>query len=333
MSGKSLILEQLNRISVSKTQRKFHKVKFRIQPLYNKYRLDRYLKIMMPWYSKNKLNTYISNGEFTKNGRVVKKGDKLNADDVLIRAYYKEERIIDINKIDIEIIYEDDELLVVSKPPTIAVHPNSAYQSGTMLQILEEKYGYKNLRLTHRLDKETSGLILIARNKEMATFLTKKFYKRNIEKRYLAFVNGEVTEKYFSVKFNMGDDINSKIRLKQWERDDGAHSHTEFTLIKQYKDYALVEALLKTGRQHQIRVHLSYYGNYVIGDKIYGVDEMIFDEFSGKGLTYKMLQKLEIDHHLLHAYKISFYDERRDKFFSFKAKLPDDYSKFIKNKL
>jgi RluA family pseudouridine synthase len=219
--------------------------------------------------------------------------------------------------------------LVVNKPPTIPVHPNSAYQSGTMLQILEDKYHYTDLRLVHRLDKETSGLILLAKDKLMAAFLTRKLTSRNIEKRYLALVNGVVKDDYFTVKFNMGTDKTSKIRIKQGPADDGVISHTEFTLVKQYKNYALVEALLKTGRQHQIRSHLSYYGNYIIGDKIYGVDEMIFDEFVEKGLTVEMLKKLKINHHLLHAYKLSFYDEIRDKFFSFKAKLPKDFSEFI----
>jgi len=310
-------------------KRYLHKVSYEILPLYNKYRLDRYLKIKMPWYSINELNLYIENGEFLRNGKTIKKGNKLYSNDVLTRVYYKEEPYIDISKIDIEIIYEDDELLVVNKPPVIPVHPNSAYQSGTMLQILEEKYNYKNLRLVHRLDKETSGLILLAKNKEMAAFLTKKISHRNVEKRYLALVNGKVKDKYFTIKFNLGLDRNSKIRIKQGLADDGVISHTEFTLIKQYKEYALVEALLKTGRQHQIRVHLSHYGNYIIGDKIYGVDEMIFDEFVEKGLTDKMLNTLKVSHHLLHAYKLSFYDERRDLFFSFKAKLPKDFSKFI----
>lgn len=318
-------------ISLSKNGKKkyLHKVSYEILPLYNRYRLDRYLKIKMPWYSRNELNSYIKNGEFFRNGNLIKKGNKLYFSDTLTRIYYKEEPFIDVSKINIELIYEDEELLVVNKPPTIPVHPNSAYQSGTMLQILEDKYNYKNLRLVHRLDKETSGLILLAKNKKMAAFLTKKLSSRNIEKRYLALVNGIVKDKYFTVKFNMGIDKTSKIRIKQGAVDDGVISHTEFTLIKQYEGYALVEALLKTGRQHQIRSHLSYYGNYIIGDKIYGVDEMIFDEFVEKGLTLEMLKKLKINHHLLHAYKLSFYDEIRNKFFSFKAKLPKEFSNFI----
>jgi 23S rRNA pseudouridine1911/1915/1917 synthase len=323
----------INNLIVNNKRRYLHEVSYEINPLYNRYRLDRYLKIKMPWYSISELNLYIQNGEFLKNGKTIKKGDKLHSNDTLTRIYYRDEPYIDQSIIDIETVYEDDELLVVNKPPTIPVHPNSAYQSGTMLQILEEKYAYKNLRLVHRLDKETSGLILLAKNKEMAAFLTKKLSYRNVEKRYLAFVNGTVKEKFFTVKFNLGIDKNSKIRLKQGEVDDGLFSHTEFTLLKQYKDYALVEALLKTGRQHQIRAHLSSYGNYIIGDKIYGVDEMIFDEFVDKGLTPQMHKILEIDHHLLHAYKLSFYDEKRDKFFSFKAKLPKDFSNFIKTKL
>ncbi len=315
---------------VKNGKRKYlHKVSYEISPLYNRYRLDRYLKIKMPWYSRNELNSYIENGEFFKNGKLIKKGNKLYSSDTLTRIYYKEEPFIDVSRIEIEVIYEDDELLVVNKPPTIPVHPNSAYQSGTMLQILEEKYNYSNLRLVHRLDKETSGLILLAKNKEMAAFLTKKLTSRNIEKRYLALVEGIVKDKYFTVKFNIGIDKNSGIRIKQGPVDDGVFSHTEFTLIKQYDNYALVEALLKTGRQHQIRSHLSHYGNYIVGDKIYGVDEMIFDEFVEKGLTSEMLKKLKINHHLLHAYKLSFYDERRDMFFSFKAKLPKDFSDFI----
>ena len=317
----------------NKKRRYLHKVSYTVQPQFNKYRLDRYLRIKMPWYSRSEIMSYIENGEFLRNGKVIKKGNRIYSDDILTRIYYREEPYIDISKIDLEIIYEDDELLVINKPPTIPVHPNSAYQNGTMLQILEQKYNYKNIKLAHRLDKETSGLILLSKNKETAAFLTEKLTNRSVEKRYLALVKGVVKDKYFTVKFKMGINRNSLIRLKQVPTENGVFSHTEFKLIKQYEGYALVEALLKTGRQHQIRAHLSHYGNYIIGDKIYGPDEMIFDKFIEKGLTYDMLKLLETPHHLLHAYKLSFYDKRRDKFFSFKAKLPKDFSGFIKCKV
>jgi len=308
------------------------KLKFDLLPLHNRWRLDKLLIAKMPWYSRNEIHKYIDKGEFTINGRVAKKGSRVNYTDNLVRHFYRYEPKIDTSKIDIDIVYEDESILVVNKPPVIAVHPNSAYQSGTMIQILKDRYNYKDIRLVHRLDKETSGLMLLAKTKEDAVYFMHKFINRNVEKRYLALVNGIINPNEFSVKIKLGLNNQNIVRIKNVETPDGVFSHTDFKLIKQYKNYALVEAFLKTGRQHQIRAHLSWYGNYIVGDKIYGVDETIFDQYTNTGLTLEMLNKLLVDHHLLHAWKLSFYDDRKQKFYSFKAKIPTDMINFIKTK-
>ncbi len=304
---------------------------YKIDSTYHNYRLDKYLSKIMPWYSRTQLQEYIERGEFYLNGLLAKKGDKVKQSSVLLRKYLREEPDIDINTVIIKTIYEDDDIVVFDKPPTIAVHPNSAYQSGTMLQILEEKYNYKDLKLTHRIDKETSGLILLAKNTKYANLLTKYFFNRKIEKTYLAIAKGIVKDKEFSVKLNLGTALNSIIRIKQGENNsDGLFSHTDFKLIKQYNNYALIQCYLHTGRQHQIRAHLAHYGNYIIGDKIYGPDETIFDKFVLNGFTEDMLEQLETERHLLHSYKLSFFDEIKQKQFLFKAPLPVDMINFIK---
>lgn len=234
-----------------------------------------------------------------------------------------------MNLISLPILYEDDNIVVVNKPPTIAVHPNGAYQSGTLVQLLEEKYGYQKLRPVHRLDKETSGAIMMAKNKRYATYLIDLFFDRKIKKQYLAIAKGTMIQPYFTVKVKMGS-VKSLVRLKQWPTEDGLFSHTDFRVIKQYNGYALVEANIHTGRQHQIRVHLSYSGNYVVGDKIYGPDEQLFDQYTLTGMTSDMLAQLETSRHLLHAYKLTFRDELAGKDIVVRAPLPDDMSGFIK---
>ncbi len=308
-----------------------HETKIESDAVHYRYRLDHFISIKMPWYSKTEIHKFIEAGEFFLNGVPAKKGKRLGLNETIIRKYWRAEAFVDYDSINIEKVFENENFIAFNKPPTIAVHPNSAYQSGTMIQILEEKYGYQNLKMAHRIDKETSGLILFAKTKEYTTYLVDKFFDRTISKKYLAVVKGIVPETIFSVKMMLGLSTNSKIRIKQGENPkDGLFSHTDFKVIKQYNGYALIEATIHTGRQHQIRAHISNYGNYIIGDKIYGSDEMIFDKFTLNGMDDEMLKTLEVPRHFLHAYKISFFDDFTKQEIKIKAPLPQDMQSFLK---
>ncbi len=303
---------------------------FKVTSTYNKWRIDKLLIHRMPWYSRNQIHEFIDSGEFTLNKKKAKKGARVNTGDIIVREFYKFEPKLD--DITIDIIYEDEDLLVVNKPQGLTVHPNSAYQSRTLIQILKDEYKYDDIRLVHRLDKETSGIILLAKGKDNCTFFMNKFQKREVEKIYIAVVDGIVKEKDFSVKIKLGLSKDNIVKIKNYESEDGYFSHTDFRVLEQYKNYALVQALLHTGRQHQIRAHLSWYGNYVIGDKIYGVDEKIFDEFASVGMTKEMLRRLMVKNHLLHSWKLSFFDERKNKLHSFKTPIPRSFCNFIEKK-
>jgi len=235
----------------------------------------------------------------------------LSSGDVV--TYYPEPVIEPSINRDYKVVHEDDDLLVINKPSDLPCHPGGVYYENTLWYILKQKYGY--LSLINRLDRETSGIMLIAKNKASASFYFNKMMKREIEKEYLVLVHGlfddDIDGKGWLIK-----DSNSKIRKKRKfipdvnaVSEDGKgdpdreFSHSNFTAIKSDETYTLLHCKIYTGRTHQIRATICSLGYPVVGDKIYGLDDSYFFKFINDTLTIDEWTRLVIANQALHSFK------------------------------
>ncbi|HEY1719119.1 MAG TPA: RluA family pseudouridine synthase [Verrucomicrobiae bacterium] len=221
-----------------------------------------------------------------------------------------------------EIIFEDGELVVVNKPAGLVCHPT---KNGEMSSLIGRARLYLNSQpstlnsqphLINRLDRETSGVVLIAKNSEVAGELGKILESRAIEKEYLAIVHGHVRENSGLIDAPLGKDEHSIVAVKDCVRADGAPSQTEFfverrfvrllTLNPQLSTFSLLRILPRTGRKHQIRIHLAHIGHAIVGDKLYGGDEDLYLALVQNRLTAAQRARLIFAHHALHARAVRF---------------------------
>ncbi|MDO5780154.1 MAG: RluA family pseudouridine synthase [Clostridium sp.] len=232
-------------------------------------------------------------------------------DNISISLNKKESQNIEPEKIDIDIVYEDSEIIVVNKRPNMVVHPTKRYQSGTLANALLYYFKETNqdciVRLVSRLDMDTSGLIIIAKNQYAHMELSNNMQQNEIEKRYLALVHGHMEEMEGTIdKPIYRPEIEGNMKRVVDER--GQRSITHYKVIERLKDADLVECLLETGRTHQIRVHLSSLGHPIYGDTLYG------DESDSEVISRQAL----------HAYGLNFKSPRTKKPLELRAELPND---------
>lgn len=263
------------------------------------------------YHDRNKWIDHIKNERITLNGEKTSKSAILKSGDKII---YYPEPIIEppVNKNYIT-LYEDEDLLVINKPCDLPCHPGGIYFENTLWYILKEKYSY--ISLINRLDRETSGVMLIAKNRESAKFYFNKMMDREIKKEYLVIVHGKFPE-YLSGKGWLCPDNNSVIRKKRKfiPDDNGIQPEGEgdkskefcesrFSLVKYYEDLSLVKCELKTGRTHQIRATICSLGYPVLGDKIYGLDDSFFFKFINDELSKSEWENLALHNQALHSWK------------------------------
>ena len=237
-------------------------------------------------------------------------------DEIVINLAKKESQNITPEKIDLDIVYEDKDIIVINKSPNMVVHPTKRYQSGTLANGLLYYFKESNqdciVRLVSRLDMDTSGLIIVAKNQYAHSELSNQMQNNNVEKRYLALVHGHFSEKEGTIDLPIyRPEIEGVMARVIDER--GQRSITHYKVIESYKDAELVECLLETGRTHQIRVHMKAMGHPIYGDTLYG-------ETDDSGL---------ISRQALHAYKLKFQSPRTKDELALTAKLPADIEKLI----
>lgn len=305
------------------------------------WRADQFLKTQYKHFSRNKLHGLIDEGRIcivresigvTQEARIkpsstVRTGDKLK---VSTRRTVLEEPKVDLNY---SVLYEDDYILVVNKPGNLPVHPAGKFLFNTLLmQLRRERADWlakgHDFFLIHRLDRETSGVLLMAKTSEMAGHLVKQFRERKTEKRYYAVVLGHCRESKFTVDADIGSAPNSHIRLKMAAFPKGTgemDALTHFEVVRQGRNVDLVDCDLKTGRQHQIRVHLSHYGNPVVGDKLYGTNDQIFlDHINRRPLSDEAIAQLKMPRQALHSRYLKFFHTPLGKWMEIEAPLPKD---------
>lgn len=249
------------------------------------------------------------NEEIKKLNYIVTKGDYIKID-----LNREENQNIDPQNIPIDIVYEDEDIIVVNKPPYMVVHPTKSHRDGTLangvLYHFKEQGEDCIVRLVSRLDMDTSGLVIIAKNQHSHMFLSKEMSANSVEKIYLAIVHGRLKEKYGTVNQPIGRP--SVESIKREVMDDGQNSITHYEVLEEYGDASLVKLRLETGRTHQIRVHLSYMGSPIYGDSLYGKED---DNF--------------IMRQALHAHKLKFIHPKTKKEITLESPIPQDMKNLI----
>jgi len=226
----------------------------------------------------------------------------------------EESQNIEPEKMDLDIVYEDEDIIVINKKPYMVVHPTKSHFNGTLsngvMYYFKETGQNSIVRLVSRLDMNTSGLIIIAKNQFAHMKLSKEMREEHFQKRYLALVHGNLKEREGTINkpiYRESDDV-----IKRVVDPRGQESITHYKVLERYENADLVECLLETGRTHQIRVHLSYLGNPIYGDFLYGEEE---DEL--------------IPRQALHAYGLDFYSPRTREKLSLRAEMPEDMKELI----
>ena len=295
-------------------------------------RLDKFLVDRLERTSRNRIQNAAEDGYVKVNGIPVKSSYKVKPLEVITieMPYPVRDMELIAEDIPIEIVYEDDALVILMKPKNMVVHPGFGNFSGTLLNAM--LFHFQNLPmnpdarpgLVHRLDKNTTGLMVIAKTEEALTHLGKQFFDRTLDRRYVALVWGDVKEDG-TVFGNTGRSLKDrKVFTVFPEGDHGKHAVTHYKVLKRYGYVTLVECKLETGRTHQIRVHMKHIGHTLFGDFEYGGDRVL------KGTTftkYKQFVQNCLDllpRQALHARTLSFTHPTTGEWMSFESELPAD---------
>jgi 23S rRNA pseudouridine1911/1915/1917 synthase len=237
---------------------------------------------------------------------------------------------------ELTVLYDDSRLLAVDKPAGVVVHPSGRHVSDTLIQRVHARYGggfeLEKLgapRLCHRLDRETSGIVLVALDPIAHADAQQQFERREVEKEYLTIVWGNPDRESGIVDLPIGTTRVSSIALKMTVAADGQPCRTDWRVVERFDDCALVACHPLTGRQHQIRVHMHAIGHPVVGDKLYGVDEALFERSLDDALTAEDHADLGLDRHALHNHRLVFRTTRSRERVEVTSPMPDDMQAFL----
>ncbi len=282
---------------------------------YDKMRADKYLSEVVEGYSREKIRDIINRGDVRINGCLIKPSTKVTKNDVII-IIIPEETVLDVSaqNIPLDIRYEDSDLIIVNKPQGMVVHPAPGNYTDTMVNAL--LYHAEHLSaingvirpgIVHRIDKDTSGLLVVAKNDFTHKALAKQFHDHTIERAYIAFAHGIFHHAKGLIDAPIGRNPNDRKAMAVTDKNN-KRAVTHYELIDNYDDLALLDLHLETGRTHQIRVHMRYIDHPVVGDKLYGYHTALDDRFLGQ---------------LLHAYKLGFIHPRTKEYIEFRSNAPD----------
>ena len=296
-------------------------------------RIDKFLMNRIENASRNKIQLAAKNGSVKVNNISVKQNYRVKPSDEIkvMFSYPPFENLLKPEKIDFQIIYEDRDLLVVNKPPNLVVHPGHGNYSGTLLNGI--LYHVKDLPennsgrpgLVHRIDKDTSGLLVVAKSEIAMRNLSEQFFLKQTKRNYIALVWGSFKNKSGSVNNYIGrDKKNRMIMSVSDDKDHGKNAITHYKVLEDLNYVSLLECRLETGRTHQIRAHMKYLGNPIFNDERYGGNKIL------KGTIFtKYKQFVEncfklLPRQALHAKSIGFNHPRSNKIMSFESELPND---------
>ena len=261
----------------------------------------------------------IENNNVMVNGKAVKPSYTLKENDNLEITNYIEETDILPENIPLDIYYEDDDLIVVNKPSGMVVHPAPGHYTGTLVNAL--LYHTKNLSsvntdirpgIVHRIDADTSGLLLVAKNDKVHNILAEAIQKKEVVREYVALVEGIITEDTATIDAPIGRDINNRKKMCVTSTNS-KEAVTHIKVLERLNKATLIRCKLETGRTHQIRVHLSYIGHPVVNDPVYGYKKLVDESFG----------------QMLHAEKLGFVHPTTKEYMEFTAPVPDRFNEIL----
>ena len=283
-------------------------------------RLDKFLSESLEDTSRSDVQSRIKSGEITVNDEIVKPNYKLKTDDVItVHERQLIESEIVPEDLNLDIVYEDDDVAVVYKPRGMVVHPAAGHASGTLVNGL--MYQLKSLSgingelrpgIVHRIDKDTSGLLMVAKHDVAHRHLVEQLIDKSVTRKYIALVHGVITHDKGTIEAPIGR--NTKNRQDMAVVDNGKDAVTHFNVLERFKDYTLIECFLETGRTHQIRVHMQYIDFPLVGDPKYG-----------------RRKTMDTDGQLLHAALIGFTHPMTEKELVFEAPLPEFFEEILED--
>jgi 23S rRNA pseudouridine1911/1915/1917 synthase len=307
-------------------------IEYVVEPNYAGWRLDRYLGEKLRRLSRARIHGIIQRGlhceHRLKPATLVYPG----------LAFRIRRRISDEPRTPtaLPVLFEDAWLMVLGKPAGLPIHPSARYQKGTLVSLLRERFGEGYAEPVHRLDRETSGLVVCGRTTEACRVLGKLFISRDVHKEYLAICEGHPPEDTFFVDAPIAEGtelIRIAVRIDAVE---GKESRTRFQVLQRFtregEPFALLRCYPETGRQHQIRIHLHEVGFPLVGDKMYGPDPGYFDRFSKHCLEPEAWGRLRLPRHALHNAHISFPHPGTGARVSFDSPLPADLLDFVEGR-
>jgi 23S rRNA pseudouridine1911/1915/1917 synthase len=293
-------------------------------------RLDKTLVNLMPELSRSQWQRLISKGFVLVNGKPGKASQRIE-DNVIIEAEIPEpnESALKPQEIPLDIRYEDNDIVVVNKPAGMVVHPGPGHSSDTLVNALlahcPDLPGVGDTKrpgIVHRLDKDTSGLIAVAKNDQALRYLQAQFKSREVSKHYIALVEGEIQPSNALIDAPIGRDPNQRKMMAvfspgvhQTKSKKARAAQTRYIALEYFEEFSLVDCSPITGRTHQIRVHLSYIGYPIVGDKIYG----------------RRKQRTPLNRHFLHAVQLAFRRLSDDTLLTISAELPTELQKTLDN--
>lgn len=287
-------------------------------------RIDKFLAKKHNDFSRSYIQKLI-NEEYVKiNNKSIKKSYKLKKGDS-VEVYEKESEELDLEpyELGLNIIYEDKSIILINKPAGLLVHPSPHEKKKTLVNALLDYTndlsgigGVKRPGIVHRLDKNTSGAIVVAKDDKSHRNLIKQFKNRNTKKIYKAIVNGNFKYKDGKIDAPIGRDPNNRTKMAVTKKNS-KKAITHFEVIEKNSNYSYLKLKLETGRTHQIRVHLSYLGYPILGDSKYGNN------------NENIKSNHKVERQLLHSYSLGFYHPIKNKWMEFKAELPVDFTKIL----
>ena len=282
-------------------------------------RIDKYLGETTD-YTRSKIQKMIENGNILVNNNKVKSSYTLKENDNVEVTDYVEETDILPENIPLDIYYEDNDLIVVNKPSGMVVHPAPGNYSGTLVNAL--MYHTNNLStvntsirpgIVHRIDADTSGLLLVAKNDKSHNLLAEAIQKKEVVREYIALVDGVINEDTATIDAPIGRDVNNRKKMCV-TGSNSKEAITHIRVLERYKNATLIRCKLETGRTHQIRVHLSYIGHPVINDPVYNSKKLIDKDFG----------------QMLHAEKLGFVHPTTKEYMEFTAPVPAKFNEILK---
>ena len=294
------------------------KIRIEVENLEKNERIDKYLSSKLDdSFSRAKIQKLIDEELIVVNDKVIKSSYKVSNGDVILITDKEEDMSVKPEKMDIDIVYEDDDVMVINKKSGIVVHPAPGNYSGTLVNGL--MYLSKNLShvngefrpgIVHRIDKDTSGLLIVAKNDKAHRILAEELKEKKIKRKYIALVSGVINHDIGEIDAPIGRDPSDRKKMCVTSTNS-KDAITHFRVLERYKNASLIECELETGRTHQIRVHMKYINHPVINDPVYGKNN--HGEFG----------------QLLHAKEITFTHPTTKEVMSFSCEVPEEFNKIL----